>query len=114
MPAQAPPPPTPRPTPGPTPRPPAGPDNEPLPSDVPLSAIVVEDVGPVTPDTGVADVLLGSVALVGALIIASLVVGAVVGAALVYVKHKLGYGGPDADREQHVELAIGREKDPPP
>lgn len=110
MPAQAPPPPPPRPT----PRPPAGPDTEPVPSDVPLSAIVVEDVGPVTPDTGVADVLLGSVALVGALIIASLVVGAVVGAALVYVKHKLGYGGPEADREQHVELAIGREQAPPP
>jgi hypothetical protein len=27
---------------------------------------------------------------------------------LVYVKHRLGYGGPDRDRAEHVALEIGR------
>lgn len=91
---------------------PADADPRPLPGDVPLTSIVVEDVGPVTPDTGVADVLLGSVALVVALLLASLVIGGVVGAGLVYVKHKLGYGGPDADSREHVTLRDTRH-DPP-
>lgn len=108
---ESPPPRAPRPPPRPAP---PDEDPRPLPSDVPLSSIVVEDVGPVTPETGVADVLLGSIALVGALLVASLVVGVLVGTALVYVKHKLGYGGPEADRAQHVELAIGRNKPQPP
>lgn len=117
------PPPPPRPTPTPPPLTivsPAGPapqrpdDLPPVPRDVPLTSIVVEEVGPVTPDTGVADVLLGSIALVGALLLASLVVGGLVGAVLVYVKHRLGFGGPDADRDAHVSLAIGRDDEPPP
>lgn len=87
-------------------------DPRPVPNDVPLTSIVVEDVGSVTPETGVADVLLGSVALVGALLLASLVIGGLVGAALVYVKHRLGYGGPDADSREHVTLRASRD-DPP-
>lgn len=83
-----------------------------VPRDVPLTSIVVEDVGPVTPETGVADVLLGSIALVGAMLLGSLVVGALVGAALVYVKHRLGYGGPDAERDEHITLAVGRDTRP--
>lgn len=83
---------------------------QPVPRDVPMTSIAVEDVGPVTPDTGVADVLLGSIALVGALIVASLLVGGLTGAVLVYVKHRLGFGGPQADLDQHVVLNIGRDK----
>ena len=95
-----------------TPAPPADADPRPLPEDVPLSSIVIEDVGPVTPETGVADVLLGSIALVGALLLASLLVGGLVGAGLVYVKHRLGYGGPDSDSRKHVTLRAARH-DPP-
>ncbi len=93
-------------------RPPKDADPRPVPHDVPLTSIAVEDVGPVTPDTGVADVLLGSIALVGALLLASLLVGGMVGAALVYVKHRLGYGGPDADSRQHVTLRGSRDETP--
>lgn len=92
---------------------PADPDDPTVvPRDVPLTSIVVEDIGPPTPETGVADVLLGSIALVGALLIASLVLGGFVGAALVYVKHRLGYGGPEVDEREHVRLAIGRDEPP--
>ena len=98
----------------PTTQPPAEPrtSQEAPPYDVPLTSISVENVGPPTPDTDVADVLLGSVALVGALLLASLTLGGVVGAALVYVKHRLGYGGPDAEAKAHVVLAIGRDEPP--
>ena len=82
-----------------------------IPKDVPLTTIVGEEVGPPTPETGVADVLLGSIALVGALLLASLLLGGLVGAALVYVKHRLGYGGPDRDRAEHVALDIGRREE---
>ena len=94
------------------PRPPEDADPRPLPDDVPLTSIAVEDVGPVTPDTGVADVLLGAIALVGALLLASLLIGGVVGAALVYVKHRLGYGGPDADSREHISLRGARDERP--
>ncbi len=87
--------------------PPAG--DTPLPKDIPLTSIAVEQVGPVTPETSVADVLLGSLALVAALIVASLLVGGLVGAVRVYVKHRLGFGGPEADREEHVALEIGKD-----
>lgn len=83
-----------------------------VPRDVPLTSIVVEDIGPPTPETGVADVLLGSVALVGALLVASLLMGGLVGAAIVYIKHRLGYGGPEVDEREHVRLAIGRDEPP--
>jgi len=106
--------PTPTPTPAPAPRMPAPTDPRPMPPEVPLSSIVVEDIGPVTPDTGVADVLLGSIALVGAMLLGSLLLGAVVGVLLVYVKHRLGFGGPDTDREDHVSLSIGRDEPRPP
>jgi hypothetical protein len=86
-------------------------DPRPIPDNVPLTTIVGEEVGPPTPETGVADVLLGSIALVGALLLASLLLGGLVGAALVYVKHRLGYGGPDRDRAEHVALGIGRREE---
>lgn len=112
--------PTPTPTPGPPARPSqpaatAGPRLEEvpeLPRDVPLTSLAIEEVGPVTPDTGVADVLLGSIALVAAMLAASLVTGALVGALLVYVKHRLGFGGPDTDADAHVSLAIGKDDRP--
>lgn len=107
---------TPAPPPTQAPSPPPGDDAAarqdivgPLPKDVPLSSIAVEQVGPVTPETSVADVLLGSIALVAALIVASLLVGGLVGAVRVYVKHRLGFGGPESDSEEHVGLQIGRD-----
>lgn len=90
--------------------PPSAIDPRPIPDNVPLTSIAGEEVGPPTPETGVADVLLGSIALVGALLLASLLLGGLVGAALVYVKHRLGYGGPDRDRDEHVRLDIGRKE----
>jgi hypothetical protein len=95
------------------PRPPTDPDPRPVPDDVPLTSIAVEDVGPVTPESGVADVLLGSIALVGALLLASLLIGGMLGAALVYVKHRLGYGGPDVDSREHITLRGSRDETPP-
>lgn len=91
--------------------PPSAIDPRPIPDNVPLTSIAAAEVGSPTPETGVADVLLGSIALVGALLLASLLLGGLVGAALVYVKHRLGYGGPDKDRDEHVSLNIGRREE---
>ena len=81
--------------------------------DVPLTPIVVEEVGPVTPETGVGDVLLGAIGLVVVLILAALVLGAAGGALRVYILHRLGYGGPEVDEADHIRLAIGRDGEPP-
>jgi hypothetical protein len=62
------------------------------------------EVGPITPETGVADVLLGSIGLVAVIVLASLVLGAIVGGVLVFLKHRLGWGGPDKDAEEHLSL----------
>lgn len=82
------------------------------PQEVPLMSIGQDEpagmrveVGPVTPSTGVADVLLGSIGLVVVVVVAALVLGAVLGGVLVLVKHRLGWGGPDRDAEQHITLA---------
>jgi hypothetical protein len=81
------------------------------PRDVPLMSIQQDrpdqqrvEVGPITPETGVADVLLGSIGLVAVMLIASLVLGAIVGGVLVFLKHRLGWGGPDKDADQHISL----------
>lgn len=83
-------------------------DGRPAPQDTPLASIATEDtraeVGPVTPETSVADVLLGSIGLVGALIVGSVILGVALGAVLVFFKHRLGWGGPDKDTEDHVSL----------
>lgn len=79
--------------------------------DVPLTSVVVEEpkeLGPVTPETGVADVLLGSIALIAAILVAGLVLGLAGGALRVYILHTLGFGGPDVDEADHIRLAIGR------
>jgi hypothetical protein len=79
--------------------------------DVPLTSIVADDpkeLGPVTPQTGVADVLLGSIALIAAILVAGLVLGLAGGALRVYILHKLGFGGPEVDEADHIRLAIGR------
>ncbi len=85
------------------------------PRDVPLMSIGREEaagtrveVGPITPSTGVADVLLGSVGLVAVAVLASLLLGAVMGGVLVLVKHRLGWGGPDKDAEDHITLTGSR------
>lgn len=82
------------------------------PQEVPLMSIGKDEpagtrveVGPVTPSTGVADVLLGSIGLVVVAVVGALVLGAVLGGVLVLVKHRLGWGGPDKDAEQHITLA---------
>lgn len=62
------------------------------------------EVGPLTPETGVADVLLGSLGLVAVIVLASLVVGALVGGVLVFLKHRLGWRGPDRDAEDHLSV----------
>ena len=79
--------------------------------DVPLMSIQKDEprvqVGPVTKETGVADVLLGSLGIVAVAVIGSLILGAVLGAVLVFVKHRLGWGGPDKDSEDHISLREG-------
>jgi hypothetical protein len=76
--------------------------------DVPLMSIQKDEprvqVGPVTKETGVADVLLGSLGIVAVAVIGSLILGAVLGVILVYVKHRLGWGGPDKDADEHISL----------
>ena len=78
------------------------------PRDVPLMSIRKDEprvqVGPVTPETGVADVLLGSVGIVAVAVIGALVLGAILGVVLVFLKHKLGWGGPDKDADEHITL----------
>ena len=84
-------------------RAPGRPDRE-----VPLMSIQKDEprieVGPITRETGVADVLLGSIGIVAVAVIGSLILGAVLGAVLVFVKHRLGWGGPDRDSEDHISL----------
>lgn len=78
------------------------------PRDVPLITIGKDEprtgLGPVTPATGIGDVLLGAVGLVGAMLLASLILGAILGGLLVFFKHRLGFGGPDRDASDHVTL----------
>lgn len=80
------------------------------PRDVPLMSIQKDDavqrveVGPVTPGLGVPDVLLGSIGIVAVAVIGSLILGAVLGGLLVLVKHRLGWGGPEKDAENHISL----------
>ena len=82
-----------------------------VPRDVPLMSIQPAqpdvnrvEVGPITPAKGVADVLMGSIGIVFVAIVASVVLGAMLGGILVLVKHRLGWGGPDKDAEQHISL----------
>ncbi len=82
--------------------------------DVPLSPIVIEEVGPITPETGVGDILLGSIALVAAILVAGLLLGTLGGVLRVYIFHRLGYGGPDTHEADHIRLAIGRDEAPAP
>ena len=78
------------------------------PRDVPLMSIRKDEprveVGPVTPETGVADVLLGSIGIVAVAVIGSLILGVLLGGVLVFLKHKLGWGGPDKDADDHISL----------
>ena len=86
--------------------------------EVPLMSIQKDEpagtrveVGPITPPKGVADVLMGSIGIVFVAVVASVLLGAVLGGVLVLVKHRLGWGGPDKDAEQHISLhgeVIGR------
>jgi hypothetical protein len=71
-------------------------------TDEPTGARV--EVGPITPSTGVADVLLGSIGIVVVAVVGSVLLGAVLGGVLVLVKHRLGWGGPDKDAENHLTL----------
>jgi hypothetical protein len=81
------------------------------PRDVPLMSIQKDEpagtrveVGPITPSTGVADVLMGSIGIVFIAVVGSVLLGVVLGGLLVLVKHRLGFGGPDKDAEQHISL----------
>lgn len=78
------------------------------PRDVPLMSIRKDEprvqVGPLSKDTGVADVLMGSLGIVAVAVIGALILGALLGALLVFVKHRLGWGGPDRDAEDHITL----------
>lgn len=62
------------------------------------------EVGPISRETGVADVLLGSIGLVAVIVLAALVTGVIVGALVVFLKHRLGWGGPDKDAEDHISI----------
>ena len=79
-----------------------------MPRDVPLMAIQKDEprvqVGPVTRETGVPDILLGSLGIVAVAVIGSLILGAILGGVLVLVKHRLGWGGPDSDADEHISL----------
>jgi hypothetical protein len=79
--------------------------------EVPLMSIQKDEpagtrveVGPITPPKGVADVLMGSIGIVFVAVVASVLLGAVLGGVLVLVKHRLGWGGPDKDAEDHISL----------
>ena len=79
--------------------------------EVPLMSIQKDEpagtrveVGPITPPKGVADVLMGSIGIVFIAVVASVLLGAVLGGVLVLVKHRLGWGGPEKDAEQHISL----------
>jgi len=81
------------------------------PQEVPLMSIRKDEpagarveVGPVTPSVGVADVLMGSIGIVAVAIIGSLILGAALGGVLVFLKHRLGWGGPDKDAENHISV----------
>jgi hypothetical protein len=80
------------------------------PRDVPLMSIRTDEpgqrveVGPVTKGLGVPDVLIGSIGIVAVAVIGSLLLGAVLGGVLVLLKHRLGWGGPDKDAEDHITL----------
>ena len=81
------------------------------PQEVPLMSIRKDEpagtrvqVGPITPSTGVADVLLGSIGIVVVAIIGSVLLGAVLGGVLVLLKHRLGWGGPEKDAANHISL----------
>jgi hypothetical protein len=80
------------------------------PRDVPLMSIRKDEpgqrveVGPVTPGVGVPDVLIGSIGIVAVAVIGSLLLGALLGGVLVLLKHRLGWGGPEKDAEDHITL----------
>ncbi|WP_291987650.1 hypothetical protein [Luteitalea sp.] len=81
------------------------------PQEVPLMSIRKDEpanarvqVGPITPGVGVPDVLLGSIGIVVVAVIASVALGALLGGVLVLLKHRLGWGGPDKDAEDHITL----------
>jgi hypothetical protein len=81
------------------------------PQQVPLMSIQKDapagtrvEVGPITPAKGVADVLMGSIGIVFIAVLASVLLGAVLGGVLVLVKHRLGWGGPEKDAEQHISV----------
>jgi hypothetical protein len=81
------------------------------PREVPLMSIRKDEpdtprvqVGPVTPGLGVPDVLLGSIGIVAVAVIGSILLGALLGGLLVFFKHRLGWGGPDKDAEEHITL----------
>ena len=82
------------------------------PRDVPLMSIQPArpdtnrvEVGPITPAKGVADVLMGSIGIVLVAVVASVLLGAVLGGILVLVKHRLGWGGPEKDAERHISVS---------
>jgi len=82
------------------------------PRDVPLMSIQPAqpdanrvEVGPITPAKGVADVLMGSISIVFVAVVASVLLGAVLGGILVLVKHRLGWGGPEKDAERHISVS---------
>ena len=47
---------------------------------------------------------MGSIGIVFVAVVASVLLGAVLGGVLVLVKHRLGWGGPDKDAEHHISL----------
>lgn len=65
-------------------------------------------VPPVTKEVGVPDILLGSLGIVAVVVLGALVLGAVLGGILVLLKHRLGFGGPDHDREDHISITADR------
>lgn len=81
-----------------------GPRDVPLMSIQPAEPVQRVQVGPVTPGLGVPDVLLGSIGIVAVAVIGSLILGAALGGLLVLVKHRLGWGGPEKDAEDHISL----------
>jgi hypothetical protein len=87
--------------------------------DVPLMSIQKDrtadtrvEVGPITPAKGVSDVLMGSIGIVLVAVIASVLLGAVLGGVLVLVKHRLGFGGPEKDAERHISVSDHRRAPP--
>jgi len=80
----------------------------------PVTPTLVEVVEEPTRETSVADILMGAVGFVGFVLLAAAVVGLVVGAVFVYVKHGRRRAREQASFAQVVRLNLNQLESPEP